>query len=139
MALDRPNIRKALSSHIFNNFSKADKFVFENTKNNFNVDEIWFEERLLPSDSRQATVMKDGYVEDFGIYQVNVRVPVGIGTIEADQYIKELSILFKPGTTIEKNGIEVDITNSSPESGVEVDNWYVLAISIYWSCYMTIN
>ncbi len=139
MALDRNKIHRALATHLNDNFASASNVVWENTKKVFNVTDAWFEETFIPNDSRQATIMKDGYIEDFGIYRINTRVPIETGTIDSDAYIETLSKLYKPGTIITKEGLDIEITKATPSQGIPQDNWYVVPLSIYWSCYMTLN
>lgn len=132
-------IHRALATHLNSNFTAADKVAWENTEFSPSTDEIWFEEIFLPNDSEQASLGITGLQEDIGLYQINVRVPLNTGTIESDNYINELSQIYKLGTTIEKDGESIYIEQSSASQGIIEDNWYVIPFTISWSCYMTIN
>lgn len=132
-------IHRALATHLQANFSQPTKIAWENTKYITTPEEIWFEEIFLPNDTTQATLGTSGTQEDFGLYQINVIVPENTGTIEADNFIDELTSIFKIGTSIIKDGETIYIEKSTPSQGIEQDNWYVIPFTISWSSFMTIN
>lgn len=132
-------IHRALATYLNDNFSLANKVAWENASFKPLPDEIWFEELFFPNISGQATLGTSGLQEDIGFYQINVRVPIGTGTIEADNYVDELTQIYKLGTTINKDGEEIYIENSTPAPGIKEDNWYVIPFTVNWSCKMTIN
>jgi hypothetical protein len=135
----RDVIHRALAVHINNNFSDASEVVWENTSYTPDLTTPWFEEFFLPNDSRQASLGLTGEQEDFGLYQINVNIPINQGTFLSDTYIDELSQLFKIGTILEKDGEKIYIENSTAAQGIPEENWYVVPFTISWSCYMTIN
>ena len=101
-------IHRALASHLYDNFSSALTVAWENTKYDpGDLTTIWFEEVFLPNDSAESSVGKGGTQLDFGLYQINVRVPINTGTIESDNYIEELSQLYSIGTILTKDGEEI--------------------------------
>lgn len=131
-------IHRALSSHLYDNFSSASTVAWENTKYEpGDLTTIWFEEIFIPNDSTEASIGIGGTQEDFGLYQINIRVPVNTGTIEADNYIDELSDLYSIGTILQKDGEEIFIEGSTAAQGISEDNWYVIPFTISWSCFMT--
>lgn len=132
-------IHRALATHLADNFSKASVVVWENTTLDPAGLDVWFEEIFIPNDTRPATVGINGVQEDFGLYQINIRVPIGLGTIQSDNYVDEISQLYKMGTKLEKDGESVYIEGSTAGPGTTEDNWYFVPFTIEWSSYMTIN
>jgi hypothetical protein len=132
-------IHRALATQINDNFSDVANMVWENTSYKPDLETPWFEEFFLPNDSKQASLGISGTQEDFGLYQINVRTPIGQGTFASDNYIQELSELFKIGTILLKDGEYIYIENSTAAQGIPEENWYVVPFTISWSCYMTIN
>jgi hypothetical protein len=129
-------IHRALAIHLDDNFSKADNMAWENTNFNPVGKTEWFEEYFMPNDTREASIGIGGTQEDFGIYQINIRVPINTGTIQADNYVNELSHLYKIGTILEKDGEQVYIEGSTASQGLMEDNWYFIPFRVKWSCYM---
>lgn len=139
MALLRTNIHKALAGHLNTGFSLATNIVWENVPKSVDLDSPYFEELFMPNDSEQRTLGSAGETEDFGLYQINVNVPIGTSTLASEEYIEEISILFKSGTILSLNGVEILIEKSTPAQGYKQDNWYTTPITISWSCYLPIN
>lgn len=139
MALLRTNIHKALARQLNENFSLATDVVWENVKKTIDVTKAYFEEIYLPNDTEPKTLGSSGETEDFGLYQINVHVPIGTSTIQSEEYIEELSILYKSGIKLIESGVSVLIEKSTPSQGFKQDNWYTTPITISWSCYLPIN
>ena len=139
MALSRNFIHRGLATELQANFSEPTRIVWENTFKSSDANEPWLEEIFLPTDTLPTTAMRDGYTRDFGIYQINVYIPTGKGTIISDNYIDELSQIFKTGVEIIKDGELIIIDRSTPTQGFIVDNWYVVPFSVYWTCDMKVN
>ena len=139
MALLRSNIHKALARHLNDNFSKSSDVIWENVKKNLNVSSTYFRETYIPNDTEQKTLGSSGETEDFGLYQIDVLVPVGTSTIPTEEFIEELSILFKSGTHLIESGVDVLIEKTTAAQGFNQDNWYTTPFTISWSCYLPIN
>ena len=132
-------IHRALAVHLRDNFSGASDVTWENTKFIPEGKLAWFEEIFLPNDTREASLGVTGLQEDFGLYQINIRVPINTGTIQSDDYVNEISQLYKIGTVLEKDGESVYIDGSTAAQGTPEDNWYFVPFTIKWSSYMTKN
>lgn len=139
MALLRTNIHKALARHLDDNFSLSANVIWENVKKTIEVGTPYFREMYLPNDTNQVSLGSSGETEDYGLYQINVQTPIGTGTLDAEEYIEELSILYKSGLKLIESGVTVLIEKSTPSQGFDNDNWRITPITISWSCYLPIN
>ena len=137
--IDELVIPTALVLHFKDGFSLSANIVSENTKGAFTAEQTWFEEVYIPNDSDQITLGTAGEIRKFGLYQINIHVPINQGRIGALTYVQEIGQQFKTGTTITRNGYEILIEKCEPNQGFISDNWYLVPVSIYWSCDMTIN
>ncbi len=137
--IDETVVPIALVLHLKDGFSLVDNIVSENTKKEFTASDIWFEETYMPNDSVQTTLGSAGEVRKFGMYQINIRVPLNQGRIGALSYAQEIGLKFKPGTKLTRNGYEILIEKCEPAQGFQDDNWYLVPVTVYWSCDMTIN
>lgn len=139
MAFNRTNIHKALAGYLNTNFSSSSNVIWENVKKDLIEGQIYVSEDYMPNDTNQITLGSSGEFRDFGLYQLTIYVPVGTSTITADTYIEELSNLYKPGTYITKSGVSVFIEKSTPAQGFQQDNWYMIPLTISWTCDLPIN
>ena len=137
--IDETVVPTALVLHLKDGFSLVDNIVSENTKKEFTVDKTWFEEIYMPNDSTHTTLGSAGELRKFGLYQINIRVPLNQGRIGALTYAQEIGQKFKAGTKLTRNGYVIFIEKCEPAQGFVDDNWYLVPVTVYWSCDMTIN
>jgi len=135
----RADIHKALSKHLYNNFSLPDNIIWENFPMELTLTEYYFQEYYMPTDTEQKTLGSSGEMEDFGLYQISIFSPIGVSTTTAESYVEEISGLFKSGTILTEASVSVFINKSTPAQGFKQDNWYITPITISWSCYLPIN
>ena len=134
MALTRKDIHKALSTKLKAEFSLPSKIAWENVAFKVVPEEPYFEEIFIPNVSGDSTVMKNGWVREIGFYQIKVKVPVGTSTLQADDYIDELTQIYEAGTSIIKNTTSVHIKNTVAAQGFRVDDRYIVPFNIEWFC-----
>lgn len=137
--IDETVVPIALVLHLKTGFSLESNIVSENTKGTFTADQTWFEELYIPNDSVHTTIGTDGEVRKFGLYQINIRVPLNQGRLGALAYAQEIGLKFKPATKLYRSGYEIFIEKCEPAQGFQDDNWYLVPVTVYWSCDMTIN
>ena len=137
--IDRTVIYKALSKHLYNNFSVANSVAWENVDFDKAGRAVWLKEVFAPNDTEQFTIGSTGKIRDFGFYRINVYIPTGQGTFASNTYINELSQLYKHGIVLTKDNYDIIIDKATPNAGFESDGWWVTPFTIDWSCYMAIN
>lgn len=138
MALLRSYIHKALARQLNENFSQSAYVIWENVHTEMTLNQTYFAEMYMPTDTEPRTLGSVGETEDYGFYQINIYTPINTSTIQTEAYIEELSILYKPGTHLIESGVDVLIERATPSQGFKLDNWYVTPLRISWSCYLPI-
>ena len=137
--IDKNIVYKILAQNLQDNYSAPTTINWENVTYTPDVNTSWIQEFFVPNESPQVTLGTDGDVESYGFYQLNVKTPSGTGTVTSGTIVQELSEIFKIKTTLSLDGYDVYIESFNPAQGIEVDGWWVIPITIDWSCYMAIN
>lgn len=135
----RSVIHRVLSSHLNNNYSSPNNLSWENVSFTPSPNSIWIDEKCLYNDSEIATVGISGVQKDYGIYHLNIYAPLNRGTIAVGSVLDELTEIFRAGTILVKENERVYIDRTTPSQGLEMDNWYVVPFSIYWTSHQEIN
>jgi hypothetical protein len=72
--------------------------------------------------------MGDGFYQELGVLQINLRYPTGTGTADAAERAEMIRQTFKRGASFTSDGITVQInkTPAIPAGVVEGDRWKVV-------------
>lgn len=87
---------------------------------------------FIPNETLQASLGSTGKDETLGIYQVDVVVPRGSGR---PQLLDTVADLFKRGTVLTYNGVNLRIRSVSMASAILEDEWYFVPISVNFQTY----
>ncbi|TFW15968.1 phage tail terminator-like protein [Duganella callida] len=95
-------------------------------------DRPYCEAYLLPGQPNNATVGA-GFYQEQGIFQVTLKYPDGIGTLECATRAGLLRALFKRGATFSSGGVDVQI-DRTPElsAGSSEDGHWRQDVRIRW-------
>lgn len=137
--INRPIIYKGLAQHLQNNFSLPNNVAWENVTFSSKGLDMWVKEYFMPVDTEQITLGEAGSIRDYGMYQLTVKTKTGIGTTQSQNYIQELSTLYKQGTAIVVDGYTIHIEATTPATGIVYEGWWSVPLTIDWSCNMTLN
>lgn len=88
----------------------------------------WIRPTLLPASSELYTLNGEDYHQ--GIYQIDIFVPLKIGTALADSYADTIYLSFKR-QTLSKNTTDVFIQQISISRQQRIEAW--------WSCYVEVS
>ncbi len=91
----------------------------------------WVRETLLPGIPERVEIMQDGQSRQYGVYQVDVFTPSGIGTSIADALSKTIGDAFAAGSTYGTD-VVVHIRRSYGQPGREDGNWYHKPLVVEW-------
>lgn len=92
----------------------------------------WFRETLLPGIPTRVEIMRDGETRTRGVYQVDVFVPAGEGTVIPDELAKMIVDAFPQGSTHSSDGLTVNVRRSYPQSARSAGDWYMQPVVIDW-------
>lgn len=106
---------------------------------------LYLEPKLLPGQSRVATLGAAGYVEVQGIFQISVIAPAGRGWKEAQDKADALCTLYAKGTQLTSGAYTIRILRvwEGPALIDVTAGWktsaksYCIPISVHWSVYFT--
>jgi len=94
---------------------------------------LYLRPKIIPGDTRQATLGDSGTDENIGIYQVDVFAAAGEGKEEAIVKADEIADHFKRGTLLTHNDRNVRIKSASRRVGVNTpDGWYMISVEIVY-------
>lgn len=104
--------------------------AWENLGDQTDIDEPHVASFLLPAET-SINGVGDNDPSDFtGIYQVNVYVQKGDGTIDSRPLVDGLLSAFKKGTTSQVGAQRVRIVNSWRSSAIDNQAWYTIPVSV---------
>ncbi len=89
---------------------------------------------LLRADSEVITLGPNPYKERRGIFQVSCMYPAGEGWGNATSKAAEVAAAFPDSSSFVYNGLTVNIVESTVNSGLPGDGWYMVPVSIRYSC-----
>jgi len=112
--------------------------VWENTEYNPTVGTPFLRTWLISSPTQNSSLGPNGFSEYNGIFQVDCFYPIGSGWGSARTEVDTICTLFKRGTTVTYNNIEVRIWRSYPEPAIIDGDWYRIPISIHYSSWATV-
>jgi len=92
----------------------------------------WIRETLLPGIPERVEIMQDGLSRQFGVYQVDVFAPSGMGTDIADALAKTIGDAFVPGTGYTSSDVTARIQRVYTRPGREDGDYYHKPLVIEW-------
>lgn len=93
---------------------------------------VYLRASFLPAETVQASMGASGKDETNGIYQIDVVVPRGTGR---PQLVDTVADLFKRGTVLTYNSINVRVRSVSMAPAVLDEEWYFVPISVNFQSY----
>lgn len=87
---------------------------------------------FIPAETTQASLGESGKDETNGIYQIDVVVPRGSGR---PQLIDAVADLFKRGTVLTYNSVNIRVRSVSMAPAILEDEWYFVPISVNFQTY----
>ena len=90
---------------------------------------------LLPAEPSIATLGNSPWQERRGVFQVDCFYPTGQGPGPAKLKAAALVALFKAGTRLTYNTLEVTCEKAWPGPAMVEDGWYHVPVSVMYSCY----
>jgi hypothetical protein len=112
--------------------------VWENTEFSPTIGTPFLRTWLISNPTINSSLGPRGFSEYNGIFQVDCFYPIGSGWGSARTKADTICSLFKRGTTVTYNKIEVRIWRSYPEPALIDGDWYRLPISIHYSSWATV-
>jgi hypothetical protein len=94
-------------------------------------DTPWVRETLLPGIPERVEIMQDGQSRQYGVYQVDVFTPSGIGTEIADTLAESIGDSFIAGESFGSE-VVVRIRRTYSQPGREDGDWYHKPLVIEW-------
>lgn len=87
---------------------------------------------LLPAQPDNST-LGDGYYQERGIFQVTLKYPLGVGTLDCATRAKMIRDLFARGATFSDGGITVQI-DATPQisQGTRDDDRWAQVVRVRW-------
>lgn len=136
MATKYSDLQGALSKHL--NTLTDLPIVWENTEYTTTVGSPYLRTWLNSYPTQNSSLGPQGFSEYNGIFQVDCYYPIGSGWGSARAKADTICSLFKRGTTVTYNKIEVRIWRSYPEAALTDGDWYRIPISIHYSSWATV-
>lgn len=93
---------------------------------------IYVRASFLPTETVQVSLGATGKDETNGIYQIDVVAPRGSGR---PQLLDTVADLFKRGTVLTYNSINVRVRSVSMAPAILDDEWYFVPISVNFQTY----
>jgi hypothetical protein len=112
--------------------------VWENTEYTPTIGKSFLRTWCIPLPTQNSSLGPNGFSEYNGIFQIDCWYPIGSGWGSARAKVDTICSLFKRGTIITYNNIEVRIWRSYPEPAVIEGNWYRTPISVHYSSWATV-
>ena len=87
---------------------------------------LYLKPKFFPAETLQASLGSNGKDETNGVYQVEVIIPLGSGR---PQLVDTIADLFRRGTVLTYNGVNVRIRSVSVGSALALDQtWYSVPV-----------
>ena len=108
----------------------------ENTANVPDISTPFLVGVMLPIQPTQSELGPSGAFLHEGIYQISIYYPKDSGTADINRKADEISVVFKPGVTLEWETTCVRINNIGRNSLRINKGWAILDLSVDWSSYI---
>lgn len=92
----------------------------------------YFREKLIPGNSGLKSIGPNGRIQHDGVWLLDVFVPSGKGSKEADDYAEAIMLAFAPGRELVYNGQLVRIRQAYRSSGRPEADWYQVPVTVVW-------
>jgi hypothetical protein len=103
---------------------------------------VWMKESLLPMTSLLTSfggIGVDGLLQETGIYQVTVYVPVGTETKVVEDWASLLATTFKPGVVVVYDGLIARCESAQIAPPVQETSWFGVPVSIRYRLFRSNN
>lgn len=98
-------------------------------------DSLWASVHFMPAGEEMATLGQGGTDLNFGILQINLNIPLGIGEKNTREKISSLRTCFSPRTLLHEDQA-FTIVRRYPENGRAVDNFWRIPFTVHWKAYI---
>jgi Bacteriophage related domain of unknown function len=136
MSLEK--VHQCLLSVVRDNFTSPEwdhRIQWENLHFTPSAGVTWLSVHFQPAGEVGATLGPNGKDKSFGLFIVNVHVPLGVGELTSRKEINKLRDCFLPGPR-QYEGQEVTIVNRSRGRGLDHDNHFVIPFTVHWRAYL---
>lgn len=115
-------------------FAPASTIVWPNSTVGSVEGVLYYQAFLIPGTPENPTV-GTGFHRQLGIFQVNIAVPTGTDTGDADDLASNLAFFFRRGTLLVENSLEVIISNTpNILTGFDEDDRWKVPVQIPYFC-----
>lgn len=99
----------------------------------------WAATFILINQPSVATLGDEGQDAHDGILQIDLNYPLMTGESAVTAKADELSDFFKAGKRFAHSGVELIVVSCGRSRGREVDGWYRVSMTIFWSARISRN
>lgn len=132
--IDNKEVRAALEMALVEipGLPDEDNRSFENMNFEPNSGITWVRSFLIPLTERISSLSSNNIIIGRGLYQVDINIPTGSGTAEADELADKIKNTFKPGFRFTNSNTNVIISYAERQSGFTDGAWYRVPVTISW-------
>jgi hypothetical protein len=128
------DIQSALNKKL-NTLTPSLPINWENTEYTPTIGTSYLRAWLLPGETSTLTLGPNGFNEYVGVLQIDCMYPIGKGWRDAKVEADSLCTLFKRGTLLTYNNINVRVMKSWPEPAVVDGPYYKVSVSVVYTSY----
>lgn len=97
--------------------------------------DVYVRETNLMGDTNQAGLGKDGVDVTIGVYQLDIFARAGTSKWESLEIADDLANLYKRGSVLSFNGVDVTLTGVSIKPGGKDGSWFQTIVEVRYRVY----